>query len=189
VKPGTRLDLKSDEANMKSAMASAKVEEESLKPSLNLYGSYSMNQIESTNQQAIANSFDPKGRSGWVGVRLSMPINFGLTSDIKEGAIKSASAAKLNYKQKSLNEQNDWWNLVQNMANYKANLGLAISIEKAQRVKLENERALLRQGRTTTYQILLFEQDYSNSELTTIQMAYKFLEAIAEEKLYHNEYN
>lgn len=181
---GDRYDIKASEASMKAAVAQAKVEEENNKPSLNLYGAYSLNQIQGSKQAAISSSFEPMGRSGKVGVNFSMPINFGLTSDIRQGAIKSASAAKIDYRQKVFEQENDWMNLVQNMASYKENLKLSLTIEQAQKSKLENERNLLKQGRTSTYQILLFEQDYSNSELTTIQIAYKLLELLADEKLY-----
>jgi len=34
---------------------------------------------------------------------------------------------------------------------------------------------------------LLFEQDFSNAELTTQQIAYKLLESIAMQKLYKNQ--
>ena len=64
------------------------------------------------------------------------------------------------------------------------NLRLATQIENAQKAKLENERNLLTRGRTSTYQILVFEQEYSNSELTTQQIAQKLHELIAEQKLY-----
>ena len=73
---------------------------------------------------------------------------------------------------------------MQNLAIYKENLKLAQSIEAVQKAKLENERYRLKQGRTSTYQVLLFEQDYSNSQLATIQIADKMLEAVADQKLY-----
>lgn len=184
IKTADRLDIKASEAGMKAAVAAAKVEEESNKPSLNLYGSYAVNQVERNRQQALFGAFDEKGRAGKVGVNFSMPINFGLSSDIVRGAVKSASAARIDYRQKVFEQENDWENLVQNMTSYKENLKLALTIESSQKSKLENERKLLKQGRTSTYQILLFEQDYSNSELTTQQIANKLLELIAEEKLY-----
>lgn len=184
---GNRFDVKADEANMKAAVAAAKVEEENNKPNLSLYGSYSLNQIEKSADQAFSNSFAQKGNSGKIGVSFSMPINFGLTSDIRQGAVKTASSARINYRQKVFDQENDWQNLIQNMSSYKENLALAIAIEAAQKSKLENERKLLKQGRTSTYQILLFEQDYSNSELTTLQTAYKLLSLIADEKLYRGE--
>lgn len=187
VKAADRLDVKAYEANMKAAIANAKIDEESAKPAVSLFGSYSQNQIEPTAEDALANSLNKKGTAGMIGVRLSMPINFGITSDIKQGALQSASAAKLNYRQKMFEQENDWQNMVQNLSVYKENLKLSQAIEAAQKSKLEYERRLLKQGRTTTYQILLFEQDFSNSQITTIQLAYQMLALIAEEKLYNVE--
>ena len=185
VKPDDRFDIKAQETNMKAAIAAAKIEEENNKPALNLYGSYSTNQYKKSANLALGNSFDERGRGGTVGVNFSMPINFSLSSEIRQGALANASAAKINYRQKSFEQENDWENLVQNLSTYKENLKLARNIENAQKKKLENERSRLRQGRTSTYQVLLFEQDYSNSQLNTIQIANILLGLIAEEKLYH----
>lgn len=187
IKGDDRFDIKAYEANMKAAVANAKIDEEANKPSLNLYGSYSQNQINSGINSAIAAVPDRTGRAGMVGVKLSMPINFGLTSDIRQGARQSASAAKTNYHQKVFEQENDWQNLVQNLEVYKENLTLSQAIEAAQKLKLENERKLLKQGRTTTYQILLFEQEFSNSQITAIQTAYKMAALIAQQKLYQRE--
>jgi outer membrane protein TolC len=184
VKGDNRFDVKAYEASMKAAVASAKLDEESNKPSLNLYGSYLQNQIKQNTREAMLDSFAQNGRAGTLGIKFSMPINLGLTSEIRQGAVLSASAAKINYRQKLFEQENDWQNLVQNLAIYKENLALSSAIESAQKSKLENERRLLKQGRTTTYQILLFEQDYSNSQLTTIQLAYKMLALAAQQKLY-----
>jgi outer membrane protein TolC len=185
VKADDRFDIKAQETNMKAAIAAAKVEEENNKPALNLYGSYSTNQYKKSANLALGNSFDERGRGGTLGVNFSMPINFSLSSEIRQGALANASAAKINYRQKTFEQENDWENLVQNLSTYKANLRLARNIEDAQKKKLENERSRLRQGRTSTYQVLLFEQDYSNSQLNTIQVANALLGLIAEEKLYH----
>jgi outer membrane protein TolC len=186
IKAADRFDVKASEATMKAAVAAAKLEEENNKPSLNLYGSHSVTQIKDTPYKAAYNSFAPNGIGSKIGVQFSMPINFGLTSDIREGAVKSASAAKITYRQRMLEQENDWQSLVQNMTSYKENLKLSLAIEAAQKLKLENERILLKQGRTTTYQVLLFEQDFSNSALATQQLAYRLLEAIANSRLYQN---
>lgn len=186
IKASDRFDVKANEATMKAAVAAAKLEEENNKPSLSLYGSHSVTQIKDTPYKAVNSSFAPNGIGSKIGVQFSMPINFGLTSDIREGALKSASAAKITYRQRLLEQENDWQSLVQNMASYRENLKLSLAIEAAQKSKLENERIRLKQGRTTTYQVLLFEQDFSNSELATGQLAYRLLEAIANSRLYQN---
>ncbi len=184
IKANDRFDIKALEANMKLAVANAKIDEENAKPDLSVYGAYSQNQIKSGVSDTISAIPDRTGRYAMIGMKLSVPINFYTTSEIKSGARQSASAAKTNYRQKAFEQENDWQNLVQNLEISKDNLGLAQQIELAQKLKLENERKLLKQGRTTTYQILLFEQDYLNSQLTTIQLAYKMLALISQKKLY-----
>ena len=187
IKGDDRFDVKAFEANMKAAVANAKIDEEANKPSLAAYGSYSQNQVQPGFSSAIAAAPDRVGRAGMIGVKLSMPVNFGLTSSIAQGARQSASAAKSNYRQKVFEQENDWQNLLQNLQIYKESLGLAQAIEAAQKAKLESERRLLKQGRTTTYQILLFEQDFSNSQIAAIQTAYKMSALIAQQRLYQRQ--
>lgn len=186
-KLGSRFDVKSSEATMRAAVASAKIDEENAKPSLKLYGTYAENQVERNAVQGYTSSIDQRnGRSALIGLQLSMPINFDTTSEIRHGAIKSASAARMQYRQQLLNERNDWENLVQNLMAFQQNLKLAEAIEAAQKAKLLNERELLKQGRTTTYQVLLFEQEFSNAQLTVIQTANQLLSLMAQQKLYQN---
>ena len=172
---------------MKSAISQAKIEEENNKPALNIYGSYRVNQVEKNRISAINNSFDNIAPSGKVGIELSMPLNLFLTSDIKKGARSKASAEKTNYKQKAFQQEIDWQNLLQNITDFKENLKLSLQVQNIQKLKLENERNLLKQGRTSTYQILVFEQEFSNAELNTQQIAQKLHELIAEQKLYNQE--
>lgn len=184
VKTADRFDVKAAQASMNLAIANAKIDEENAKPDLNVYGAYSQNQIKSGVSEAISAIPDRTGRYAMIGVKLSVPINFYTTSNIKSGAKQSAAAAKTAYRQKAFDQENDWQNLVQNLEISKENLELTQKIEAAQKLKLENERKLLNQGRTTTYQILLFEQDYLNSQLTTVQLAYKMLSLISQKRLY-----
>lgn len=184
IRKDDRPDIKAQKAQADSATAYAKVEEENNKPSVNIYGAYSVNQVEHNRQDAIGTTFQNNAPAGKIGVELSMPLNFGLTSTIGSGARKKASAEKISYREKLQQQEVDWQNLVQNLRNYQQNLQLANTIENIQKAKLENERVLLHQGRTSTYQILVFEQEFANSKLNTQQIAEKFYEAIADQKLY-----
>jgi outer membrane protein TolC len=183
-KKSDRLDVKSQKAQVEASVAQSKIEEESNKPSLNLYTSYSVNQVEANRIDALSSTLNKSAPTGKIGLEFSMPINIGLSSDIRKGARFRASADKISYREKLLQQEVDWQNLQENLKDYQENLRLATQIENAQRAKLENERNLLARGRTSTYQILVFEQEYSNSELTTQQIAQKLHELIAEQKLY-----
>ena len=182
--PATRADIKAAEANSKSAIAAAKVEEENNKPKLDLYGQYGFNGLETTRSEAVSRSFAQNGDEAFIGVKFSMPLAIGLQSDIKKGAKASAGAAKMAYRQKVFNQENDWQTLLQNLRDYQENLRLNRRIEVLQKAKLENERQLLKQGRSSTYQVLLFEQDYNRARIDTIKIAYQLLSLVAERKLY-----
>jgi outer membrane protein TolC len=183
-KKSDRLDVKSQKAQVEASVAQSKIEEENNKPSLNLYTSYSVNQVEANRVDAVSSTLNKSAPTGKIGLEFSMPINIGLSSDIRKGARIKASADKISYREKLLQQEIDWQNLQENLKDYQENLRLATQIENAQKAKLENERNLLTRGRTSTYQILVFEQEYSNSELTTQQIAQKLQELIAEQKLY-----
>jgi hypothetical protein len=187
-RPSDRYDVMAANAGMKSAIAQAKITEETNRPSLNLIGSYDFNGIEKNSPRAISGSLAGHGKEVLVGVKFSLPLYFDTQNQVRQGARLSASAAKTNYQQKLSSQESDWQNLVQNLNYKKQNLKLLKEIELAQKLKLENEQKLLKQGRTTTYQILVFKQNYNKAELDTVNNAYEILSLIADQKLYDNSY-
>jgi outer membrane protein TolC len=186
-KANDRYDIKSQKASLEASIAQATIEEENNKPKFNLYASYSLNQVESERLLAIRNSIDRNAPITKIGVELSMPINVEMSSDIRQGSRLKASSEKIALREKLFQQEVDWNNLIQNLQDYQENLKLANLVEQSQKIKLENERKLLSQGRTSIYQILVFEQEFSNSELNTQQLAQKLHELLAEQKLYQTE--
>ena len=180
----SRYDVKAAAANSKAVIAQAKIDEEDNKPQFDLYGSYGFNGLEITGSQAIGNSLTQAGDTAFVGIKFSMPIAIGLQSDIRKADKANATAARMSYRQKVFNQENDWQNLLQNLCYYQENLRLSRKIESLQKSKVENERSLLRQGRTSTYQVLLFEQDYNQALINTVNNAYQLLSLIAQRKHY-----
>ncbi len=181
-----RYDVIAANAAMKSAIAAAKITEENNRPTLNLIGSYNFNGIEKNSQKAMSRSLAGSGKEALIGLKFSLPLYFDTQNQVRQGARLSASAAKIDYQQKLSIAQNDWQNLLQNLNYQKQNLKLLKEIELAQKLKLENEQKLLKQGRTTTYQILIFKQNYNQAERDTINNAYEILSLIADQKLYHD---
>lgn len=179
-----RYDVIAANAAMKSAVASAKITEENNRPTLNLVGNYAFNDIQKNLPQSLSRSTAGNGKEVMVGLNFSLPLYFDTQNQVRQGAKLSASAAKINYQQKLLSEESDWQSLVQNINYQKQNLRLLKQIELAQKLKLENEQKLLKQGRTTTYQILTFKQNYNHAELDSINNAYELLSLIADQKLY-----
>lgn len=186
VKPGDRLDVKAAEAQARAARANALVAAEKNRPSFDLYGSYALNGRDSELNEAMKAAGKSEHDTAFVGVRVNVPLNFGAAADQRAGALKAEKAAQYSYQYKQFVQEQDWNNLVQQLAEAKEGFRLATNIVNAQKAKLDNERVRLRQGRTTTYQVLLFEQDFSQSEVTRVRSAAQILNLQARIKLYQN---
>jgi outer membrane protein TolC len=184
VRPGDRLDVKATEAQLASAKASSTLVYERNRPSLDLYGTYALNGRDSTTNEAMNNTGYDATDTAFVGVKFNMPLNILATSDAKKGALKAEKAAELNHQYAMYSQEQDWIDLTKNLTDARDNLKLLVRIETAQKSKLDLERARLRQGRTTTYQVLMFEQDYSQAALSKVKSAANILAMQSQIKLY-----
>jgi outer membrane protein TolC len=185
-KPGNRYDVLAAEAQTRLAKANSAIAAEKNKPAVDLYGSYAMNGQDADLNEALKAAGKSERDTAFVGVRLNIPLNFSAASDTRAGALKAEKAAEYSLQYKQFVQEQDWNNLVQQLGEAKESFRLASNIVNAQKAKLENERARLRQGRTTTYQVLLFEQDFSQSEVNRVKSAAQILGLQARIKLYQN---
>jgi len=172
---------------MQANIALAEIEKENQKPMLNLYSSYTRNVAEANNKLAFNHSFnsDNRANSANIGIQFSMPINFLLVNQIIEGSEQQILAEKNQYQQQQLQYQNTWQNLNINGLALQENLKLALDILQIQKNKLNQERLLLKKGRTSTYQILMFEQDFSLAEANLWQIVYQLQQTIASRQIYN----
>ena len=113
-----------------------------------------------------------------------MPLNFMLTNQIMEGAEQQILAEKNQYQQHRLQHETTWQNLNINGISLQENLKLALEIVQIQKNKLNQERLLLKKGRTSTYQVLMFEQDFSLAEANLWQIVYQLQQTIANRQIY-----
>lgn len=183
-RPGDRLDVKATEAQLNTARAASTLAYERNRPTLNLQGSYALNGHDDQLNEALKDVGQSQRDTAYVGFQFNMPLNVGATHDAKAGALKTEKAAELNYQYSVYAQDQDWVNLTRTLSDARDNLRLLGRIEDVQKSKLENERARLRQGRTTTYQVLLFEQDYTSASLTRVKSAANILGLQSQLKLY-----
>lgn len=186
-RPGERFDVKAARAQTALAKASSELIIERNKPTLDLVGGYALQGRGLEASRAFSNGNKNDYDSGYVGVMFNMPLNFSAVRDAKAGAQRLKDSAIINEQNLIYTQDQDWVDLKQRLSESKATLKIARSMESAQKAKLENERARLRQGRTTTYQVLLFEQDYSNAQASRILAATQILALESQLKLYHGE--
>lgn len=184
---GTRADVKTSEAELAVSEANAVITEEKNKPSLNFYLNYALNGDDKDSLDAVSNSIAFNKKTTAVGLNFSIPINNSASKEVIKAAKEKIAAKKKDYLQKLKNQENDWKDLIENLKDAKEKLEMSFNIKNAQKEKLDYERNRLKTGRTTTYEVLSFEQDYLNAEATRVDAAYSLLKLLAQIQLYQNE--
>ncbi|MCB0368529.1 MAG: TolC family protein [Bdellovibrionales bacterium] len=183
-RPGDRFDIKAAESQALLSNASAKIQKEKNLATLDLYGNYALNGRNEALNEALQNTDQSQRDTAFIGVKFSMPLNFSANEKARLGAEQAMKSAELNRKYKIYEQEQDWYNLTEKFEEAKKTLSLALKMEEAQKNKLKNERQRLHQGRTTTYQVLLFEQEYSQAQAAKIQAASIVLALQSQTKLY-----
>jgi outer membrane protein TolC len=179
-----REDTKAALEIQKISKASADLSVEKNKPTFEMYGTYALNGRDPQADQAVTNSFKTNHDTKAIGVRFVAPLDFGTTSDNINGYRKEQIAASQNFQRKLFEQEQQWNDLAARFEDAKVKLSLVEKIEEAQKIKASNERERLSKGRTVTFQVLNFEQDYAQSELARIQNETNILNIYSQLKIY-----
>jgi len=179
-----REDTKAALEIQKISKASTDLSVEKNKPTFEMYGTYALNGRDPQADQAVTNSFKTNHDTKAIGVRFVAPLDFGTTSDNINGYRKEQIAASQNFQRKLFEQEQQWNDLAARFEDAKVKLSLVEKIEEAQKIKASNERERLSKGRTVTFQVLNFEQDYAQSELARIQNETNILNIYSQLKIY-----
>ncbi len=179
-----RPDVKAAQAQLKMSEANAVMLGEKDKPQLDLYASWALNGRDAEVGQSTWNAYQAGRPTVGAGIKFLMPLDLGATSDSRRGASRMERAAQLGLAQKQYDEKQQWEDLTEKLTDAKERFHLAEIMESAQEEKLTYERQRLKQGRTTTYQQLLIEQEYTLSGLVKVRAAFEALQVRAQMKLY-----
>jgi outer membrane protein TolC len=152
-----------------SAMAVA--EEQSL-PSLNAFASYGLQSRFDDLAKTLRSTVDPYNPMLTVGIALDMPLDRDLVKSASEAARYRRAAAQnlLEDTTRTLSRAVTDLNIKRSEA-IKV-YAMAKSLEQVQDEKLKNEQRQYRNGRSTTYQLLMFSQDLAMAELGRVKAAY-----------------
>ncbi|MGE3260635.1 MAG: TolC family protein [Bacteriovoracia bacterium] len=182
-----RLDLAAAEAQTQATIASAQLEKEAVKPTLDVFANIAWNGRDAKRSEAIREAQKSSHSTTAFGVNLNLPLAFGAIDNSWKGLNMSQEAARLDLEHKRLAEDRDWRDLSARLVDARTRLELLQKIEDVQRDKFENERQRLLRGRTTTYQALMFEQDYAQSQLLSLRTQAEVLQVISQLKLFRGE--
>ncbi len=181
---GLRDDVKAAQQRERQSVANSQLGIEKSKPTAEIFGTYALNAQESTLSDAITKSFQTNMPTRVVGLKVAIPLEFGNVSRAHEGYRKEQLAAELATTKKTFDQDRDWSDLTHKFTEAKKRLTLAKAIEKAQGTKLTYERERAQRGRSTTFQVLTFEQDYSSAQLSRIRAQADILNIVSRMKVF-----
>lgn len=165
-----RDDVKAAEQQKRLAEANATLGIEKNKPDVKVFGAYGLNGRDANSNKALKEGQTDHHPNYTIGLRVDIPLDFVTQNDARNGYRKEARAADLNYQQKVFEQERLLKDLTQQFQDGIKRYQLAQTMEKSQREKLDYERTRHRRGLTTTFQVLQFEQDYANAQLSRLRM-------------------
>jgi len=183
-KKGKREDVLAADEARKVAQAAAELGREKNAPTVDVFTSYSLNGRDSALSKSISDASRTNQNTLAVGLKVLAPLDLGTVVNNRAGYIKEEKGAELNYQRKLFEEQIEWNELVTRLNENKRRLQMAKEIEKVQKQKLDNERNRLKTGRSVLYQVVLFEQDYANSQVMKLKTELQILALMAQMKTY-----
>lgn len=179
-----REDVQAAQEAMRTAKASAKLLAEKYRPKLDLLAGLSLNGRDASFGGTTGKLAATDHPTMSAGLQFSVALNFPALKKMSQSAEKETEAATLRYDRKVFEEELEWKELLKRLDETKRQLELAATIEKAQSKKAERERQRLHTGRTTTFQALMFEQDYGAAQLLRVQAEGEALQILTQMKLF-----
>jgi len=164
-----REDVLAQLANQKMALAQAELGTQRNRPNLELYGTYSINGRNERYQLAYDQSVGATRPMSIIGMRFVTPLDVGSMSDYKKAYAREVTASEMSYKRKAFEVEKEWEILSHRFDNFKQRLKLSQKMVSVQERKLATEKRRYDQGRTTTFQVLQFEQDFANAQLLKLR--------------------
>ncbi len=164
-----RQDVLAAQEDARAAESNAELGMEKNKPTLEAYANFYLNGRSPEQNSALALLGNGKYNLLVLGVRLNMPLEFGLLSSDKAAYVQERKAATLTLSRKQFEQESDWQGLLRRLDEGKAKLRLARTIEQIQKEKCLFEQRRLRRGKSTLFQVLQFESDLATSQQARIQ--------------------
>ncbi|MDR3111948.1 MAG: TolC family protein [Elusimicrobiota bacterium] len=182
---GIRLDILASLEKIHSAEFERLYHKKNSGADLVLVGEFDIYNVNQKVKNFTDQQSDGSGYS--VGFQWSVPLDFKIREIADAGYLHAVEAAQQDAKAIALLAKNEWLELVDNWNNAKKRLSLVAEIEEIQRTRNEEDKNLLRRGRSTTYLVLQGEQDLDNATLNVLTVVLELMTLREQaETLYNN---
>lgn len=184
---GDRADIEAARQALKGSDAYVETIVQSFTPDISLFAKFAGNDRDTDGAKAFGNMFDGTHPQTTVGIKLTANLDRGLLNDVLKGANEASGAGQAGVDDKRLAYAQDWEQLQQQWDGIQARLALAQELEKLQGEKAEREKIRYRDGRTTNFQVLRFEDDYSLARIQILQLLANARAVEAQARFYNGD--
>lgn len=184
VRKGRRRDVEAAYQQARAVQANSQIAIERGTPNLELFSSLSLNGQRGTLSNSVGDSFKASQDAAVVGVRFVVPLEIGALHEVQKGYQQEVEANDAKLTRRVFEEEFDWQDLISRYQESRRRLDLANEVERIQKQKYEYERERQHRGKSTTFVVLQFEQDYASARISRIRQAAEILNLIAQMKLY-----
>lgn len=179
-----RLDLLIQKQNLIAQESSYLAQIEKNKPNLDLSLAYAKYGRDSSASEAQSNITSKDKDYLVVAVNFSMPLDIGNSANTRQGYQKLAESQVLAERSRLRSEGLEWAKAIDQAEVLGKQLQIVRDLERVQKEKADLERSKYNNGRSTTYQVLSFEQDYINARNQTINLELQLRKFINSLSLY-----
>lgn len=124
----------------------------------------------------------------FLGLQFSMPLDFSRSQDLRNGWAKMTQGSQLAQEAQENDFQRIWSDYVNLGNSLYQQIQFVRELEILQKKKADAERVRFNSGRSTTFQLLSFEQDYSTTKSQRIRLELNARQYLAQ-KILFEKYN
>ena len=166
------------------AKAAATLAQEKYAPQIDLFATYAGNGRDAGAGNSGEDGLSFKHPTRQYGVKFNVPLGVPAVLDHRRGAAMEARASELVRERKEFDELREWDGLVDALGDARKRLDLGTNMEAIQKEKYDHEKGRQSKGRSTLFQVLMFEQDYAGAQLSRIRMKADYMRIIAQMKTF-----
>ena len=154
------------------------------KPTLDISAEGQWNGRDARLDEAQREILDTNQTLLFVGLKFSMPLDTSKSTTVGDSFQKMAEGSRLSMQSQESDQIRIWSDFVSLGKSLHQQIKLVQQLEIIQRKKADEERRKLNAGRSTTFQTLSFEQDYSAAKSQRINIELKARQYIAQKSLF-----
>ena len=186
IKKGARADVLAALEDVSTALYDQEASQRSRGADLVLEGEYSLNGVEQSAGKSFDHVKNDDRPSYSLGLKYILSLDFKLRKAIDKGYEAAKVSAQTSAESAVVKENNDWIQLLDNWDNARIRMELAVEVEKIQKQRYEEDRNLLKRGRTTTYMVLQSEDDLDAATLNVFKSILELIQINEQAKAFYS---